>query len=130
MAGHDAYVDPMLALHVGEHLLPLGRRARSVEDEIDEEMERVLAMTPEEIDRDLEAHGIDLQAEHAKADAWLERAKRGEALIPTAPAPAPAPTPHDPTLPASRSICSVQRIVWVTDCRHVTAGPSCCRALG
>src|SRR5260370_19746837 len=70
------------------------------EDEVDEEMERVLAMTPEEIDRDLEAHGIDLQAEHAKADAWLAKAKRGEALIPIAPAPAAAPPPAPTTAPA------------------------------
>src|SRR5258708_18523082 len=30
MARIDAYVGPMLALHVEEHLLPLGRPARSV----------------------------------------------------------------------------------------------------
>jgi hypothetical protein len=85
------------------------------EDEIDEEMERVLAMTPEEIDRDLEAHGVNLQAEHAKADAWLERAKRGEALTPTASAPAsasasasaPAPAPASAPAPATATGAAV-----------------------
>jgi hypothetical protein len=48
------------------------------EDAIDVEMERVLAMTPEEIDRNLEAAGVDLEAERANADAALEAAKRGD----------------------------------------------------
>src|SRR5260370_33242573 len=48
------------------------------EDAIDAEMERVLAMTPEEIDRNLEAAGVDLEAEGSNADAALEAAKRGD----------------------------------------------------
>ncbi|HEV3193038.1 MAG TPA: hypothetical protein VGY54_21170 [Polyangiaceae bacterium] len=48
------------------------------EDAIDVEMERILAMTPEEIDRDLEAAGVDLKAERANAAAALEAAKRGD----------------------------------------------------
>src|SRR5260370_42198608 len=45
---------------------------------IDAEMERVLAMTPEEREAELRAAGYDVEAEKAKARAWHETAKRGD----------------------------------------------------
>jgi len=53
---------------------------------IDAEMERVAAMTPEQIETDLRAAGIDVEAERTKAREWREKAARGE--IPAIAAPA------------------------------------------
>jgi hypothetical protein len=43
------------------------------EPDPDEEMERVMAMTPEQRRADLEAAGVDMKELHAKADAMHER---------------------------------------------------------
>ena len=42
---------------------------------VDAEMERVLAMTPKQRERELRQAGIDVEAERAKADALLRRLK-------------------------------------------------------
>ncbi|HEY8088175.1 MAG TPA: hypothetical protein VIF09_10030 [Polyangiaceae bacterium] len=50
---------------------------KGIEDsELDDEMERVLAATPEERKKDLEAAGFDVEELHAKADAVHEQMKR------------------------------------------------------
>ncbi|HEV3192927.1 MAG TPA: hypothetical protein VGY54_20615 [Polyangiaceae bacterium] len=65
------------------------------EDALDAEMESILAMTPEERERELEAAGYDVQAEKAKARVWREKARRGElseaAAVPPAPEAQPLP---------------------------------------
>jgi hypothetical protein len=48
------------------------------DDAIDEEMARVLAMTPEERESELRAAGVDVEAERVKAREWPERAGAGE----------------------------------------------------
>jgi hypothetical protein len=50
-----------------------------IDAHIDAEMERVLAMTPEQVEADLRAAGVDVEAEDAKARAAYEKAQRGEA---------------------------------------------------
>ena len=46
------------------------------EPSLDEEMDRVLAMTPEQRRAELEAAGFDLNELHAEADAWHEKMKQ------------------------------------------------------
>jgi hypothetical protein len=58
-----------------------GESDPEVDEAVDVEMARVLAMTPEERARELRAAGVDIEAERAKADAWLEKAK-GAAVAP------------------------------------------------
>jgi hypothetical protein len=45
------------------------------EPDVDDELERVLAMTPEERRAELEAAGVDVQELHARAEAWSQKAK-------------------------------------------------------
>ena len=50
------------------------RTLRSIEEPtLDEEIEGVLAMTPEQRRAELEAAGFDMKELHAKADAWAEK---------------------------------------------------------
>jgi hypothetical protein len=62
---------------------------------IDAEMERVLAMTPEQVENDLRTAGIDVEAERTKAREWREKAARGEipAIIARRAQPEAAATP-------------------------------------
>ena len=79
------------------------------DDAVDAEMERVLAMTPEERENDLRAMGVDVEAERSKAREWREKAARGEIPViaklgqpEAAPVPAAAPRVEQPQLePAS-----------------------------
>jgi hypothetical protein len=48
------------------------------DDAIDAEMERVLALAPEERERELLAAGVDVEAERAKAREWREKAAGGD----------------------------------------------------
>jgi hypothetical protein len=50
--------------------------------EIDAEMERVLAMTSEQVEVELRAAGVDVEADDAKGRDAYERAQRGEAPAP------------------------------------------------
>jgi hypothetical protein len=60
------------------------------EPDPEEEMERVLAMTPEQRRAELEAAGVDIAELHAKADALHERLVQGAAAVPEAAVAAPA----------------------------------------
>jgi hypothetical protein len=51
------------------------------DDAIDAEMERVLAMTPEERENELRAAGVDVEADQAKGRDWRARAFPGEVTI-------------------------------------------------
>jgi hypothetical protein len=61
---------------------------------IDDELDRVLSMSPEERRRELEEAGYDMVELHAKADALYEKIQHASdpAEVPV-PAPVPAPTP-------------------------------------
>jgi hypothetical protein len=75
------------------------------EDAIDAEMERVLAMAPEERESELSAAGVDVEAERAKARAWRERAAGGEL-----PAVAEAPQPRKDAMAASPSVAQPPKV--------------------
>jgi hypothetical protein len=62
---------------------------KDIEDaDLDAEMERVLAMTPEQRRGELEAAGVDLAEVHAKADALYEKMRaKPPAPIPLRPQP-------------------------------------------
>jgi hypothetical protein len=57
-----------------------------IDAHIDAEMERVVAMTPEQVEAELRAPGVDVEAEDAKAHVAYEKMQRGEAPAPPAPA--------------------------------------------
>ena len=61
---------------------------RSIEEPtLDEEIESVLAMTPEQRRAELEAAGFDMKELHAKADEWTEKLEEKEKAPPRAKAP-------------------------------------------
>jgi hypothetical protein len=47
------------------------------ESDLDEELDRVMAMTPEQRRAELEGAGFDVEELHAEADAWHERMSHG-----------------------------------------------------
>ena len=79
-----------------------------LEDELDAEMERVLAMTPEERRRELEAAGVDVGEVEAAADALHERMQGGVSEAPSGLRPPPA-APVVPIAHARRW----QRSTWL-----------------
>ena len=52
-----------------------------IDAHIDAEMDRVAAMTPEQVEAELRATGVDVEAEDAKAREAYEKAQRGEAPV-------------------------------------------------
>jgi hypothetical protein len=63
---------------------------KAIEDaEFDVAVEQVLAMSPEERRRELEANGVDMEALHAEADAFYARLHKDEGAEPTARRPDP-----------------------------------------
>jgi hypothetical protein len=73
-------------------------KALELSAEADAAMREVLAMTPEEVDKDLEDAGFDMAAQRAKARARVEQL-RALAGSPPAKAPAPAADPAPPPAP-------------------------------
>ena len=56
-----------------------------IDAEIDAEMERVAALTPEQVETELRARGVDVEAEDANALEAYEKMQRGEAPAPQRP---------------------------------------------
>jgi hypothetical protein len=74
------------------------------EPDPEEEMERVLAMTPEQRRKELEAAGVDMAELHAKADAFHERLVQAATTTETA---EPVRTRSLPPKPVRRSYVSL-----------------------
>jgi hypothetical protein len=58
-----------------------------VNELVDDEADRIPALGPEELERDLVAKGVDVAAEHAKADAIIAELTRSGELVPRPPRP-------------------------------------------
>jgi hypothetical protein len=83
---------------------------QAIEDApLDDEMERVLAMTPEERRRELEAAGVDLVEVRAAADAVHEKMQGGE----REPRSEPWPAAGAPVVPIARAR-RWQRAAWLS----------------
>jgi hypothetical protein len=70
---------------------------------MDAEIDRVLALTPEQLETELRDAGFDVEAEKAKAAEWLETLSRGELPVAAGERAAgttnpPPPPPRDPTV--------------------------------